>query len=92
MGPTLRLVSLAASASIVKDGTKSTRSSCGLGIVVRVAKGLPDTRHQVTNFFLLVLGGFALFMVLVQQPSIKLLLGGAVLYAITRLMWSFSRA
>ena len=41
---------------------------------------------------LFVLSAFALFMVLVQPPSIKLLLGGAVLYAITRLMWSFSRA
>lgn len=41
---------------------------------------------------LFVLGLFALVALLVQPASVKLLLGGTVLYALVRLPWAFRRA
>jgi hypothetical protein len=41
---------------------------------------------------LVALGGFALMAVLVRPPAAKILLGGACVYALVRLIWSFVRA
>ena len=55
----------------------------------------PDMRRKypiTTGGILLVLGGFALFMVLVDPPSVKLLMAGTVIYAVARLIAGFRRA
>lgn len=55
----------------------------------------PDSRRKwlvTAGGALLVLGGFALLAVLVRPPAAKILLAGACVYALARLIWSFVRA
>jgi hypothetical protein len=55
----------------------------------------PDMRQKyliTAGGTLLILGGFALFMVLVDPPSVNLLMAGTVIYAVVRLTAGFRRA
>ncbi len=52
----------------------------------------PDMRRKyiiTAGGTLSVLSGFALFMVIVELPPMKLVLAGSVLYALVRLTWAF---